>query len=69
MWLGGRGLGGSSVSTGVGAGVRGRVRFVVIGVVVVCSLLLPPSLWLRIGVGGGTGPSRFRTGGRRPTFG
>jgi len=53
---------------GGGADVRGRVRFVVIAVVVVCSLLLPPSLLLQVGVSGGAGPSRFRRGGQ-PTFG
>jgi len=66
LWLGGQGLGGVSVSTGGGTRVHGRVRFVVIGVVVVCSLLLPPSLLLRVGVGGDAGPSRFHGGG--PAF-
>jgi len=68
LWLDSRGLGSVSVSMGGGAGVRGRVRFVVIGVVVVRSLLLPSSLLLRVGVSGDAGPSQFRGGGR-PTFG
>ena len=68
LWLGGWGLGGGSVCTVGAAGVRSRVWFFVIGVVVVCCPLLPPSLLLRVGVGGGAGPSWFRGGGR-PTFG
>ena len=55
-------------STGGGAGVRSRVRFIVIGIVVVCSLLLPPSLLLQVGVGGGIGSSQFRRVSR-PMFG
>ena len=68
LWLGSRGLGGVNVSTGGGAGVRGCIQFVVTAVVVVSSLLVPPSLLLGVGVGRGVGPSRFRGGGR-PTFG
>jgi len=68
LWLGGQGLGGVSVSTVGGVGIRGRVWFVLVGVVVIYSLLLPPSLLLWVCIIGGTSPSLFREGGQ-PTLG